>query len=140
MYLSFQSKTIKELQCMKPSKWDLTYIFTDETSASEHMSYACRYKQPMYSSMPPCQPYFVSTSLVSYTVQFKSTLFIIYTAFQIVFLLPSGVSTNIPKPIATQLFDLRAILSFCLVDRLGRGLTANVVKFRGLSVISREMS
>ena len=45
-----------------------------------------------------------------------------------------------PKPMATQLSDLSAILSFLLVDKLVTGLTAIVVKSNGTSVISRAIS
>ena len=55
-------------------------------------------------------------------------------------LLPEGVCSYIPTPIATQLSDLRAILSFLLVDKLGTGLTAIVVKSSGSSVIRRAIS
>ena len=55
------------------------------------------------------------------------------------YLLP-GLKLVVPYPITTQLFDLRAILSFCLVDKLGSGRTAMVVKLNGSSVIISAMS
>ena len=54
--------------------------------------------------------------------------------------LPEGMCVYNPYPIATQLSDLRAILSFLLVDKLGTGLTAIVVKSSVSSVISRAIS